>query len=175
MWFPTYNASDNEHVIGSACKDPVREVIGALTKSLGKPAVAGALKRQNVDVSQVAGDLLEGWVFSTAFLHAHAHCFLLVLSGQEAWRVQLCYMGMHTCTPYPLCSLRSGGLKGSALLHGHAHLTRFVLLGQEAWGLVFYTALVFMHLVSVVDWADVVMQRWWCWCTFKCWIDSVIL
>lgn len=47
-------------MIGSACKDPVREVIGALTRSLGKPAVAGALRQQNVDVSQVAGDLLEG-------------------------------------------------------------------------------------------------------------------
>ena len=29
--------------------------------------------------------------------------------------VQLCYMGRHTCTPYPLCSLRSGGLRVSVL------------------------------------------------------------
>ena len=43
-----------------ACKEPIREVIGAMTKSVGKTAVAGALKQQNVEVMQIAGDLLEG-------------------------------------------------------------------------------------------------------------------
>ncbi|XP_076443503.1 uncharacterized protein LOC143281999 [Babylonia areolata] len=43
-----------------ACKGPLREVIAAVAKTIGKSPISGALKQSNVDVSSVAGDLLAG-------------------------------------------------------------------------------------------------------------------
>lgn len=43
----------------NSCKDPIREVIAAVTKGVGKSPIINALKQANIDLSQVASDLLE--------------------------------------------------------------------------------------------------------------------
>ncbi|KAK7116760.1 hypothetical protein V1264_002382 [Littorina saxatilis] len=43
----------------NGCKDVIREIVGALTTHIGKPAVAGAFKDKQ-EVMQIVADLLEG-------------------------------------------------------------------------------------------------------------------